>query len=413
MGNDAKRSAKRVDNKGRKLPDGFSQRKDGRYQARFTVCGKRYTIYDNDLSALKVKFIEKKNEINNMVFMDKVSMKLNDWFDKWLEVYKRPKIKDSTLDLYARYWNSYFRDRIGIFPIHKLKRIQVVQLYNEMLADGFEIGTVRLANQILRSCLKQAVYNDYLYRNPTDGVMKELAYRRPRRRDAISISQQKKFLNYVGQSPDYHIYLPLFIIGFGTGLRISEICGLLWDDVDFSNDIINVNKIVTYSKYAWEGSYSYKVSLPKTDSSKRNIPMLPEVREAFELQRKYQEALHIKSMKIAGLTGFVFMNSRGKPYYENMVNSLIRKIVSSYNAEERLKAEEENRAPEELKQFSTHIMRHTFASRCYESDLRSKTIQKLLGHSNIETTENIYIHCSDDMVKEEMKMVREKGIHIL
>lgn len=413
MGKNAEKPAKRVDNKGRKLPDGFSQRKDGRYQARFTVNGKRYTIYDMELSALKIKYIEKRNEINNMVFIDDNNMKLNEWFDKWMEVYKKPKIKESSQDLYIRYWKKYIRYNIGMIPLKKIKRVQIVELYNKMLSRGIGIGSVKLTNRILNACLKQALHNDYIYKIPTSDILKELAWEQPKKKDAVSVSQQKRFLNYINRDPSYNIHYPFFVVGFGTGLRISELCALLWDDIDFDNGIIHVNKILTYSKYAWEENHSYKVSVPKTESSKRKIPMLPEVKEAFELQRRFQEALHIKAVEVAGLKDFVFTNKKGKPHNDRRINHLIKQIVDSYNKTERYEAAKECRNPEELQPFSTHIMRHTFASRCFESGIRPMTVQKLLGHSSVSTTENIYIHCSDEVVKEELKSLGEKGITIL
>ena len=156
---------KRTDNKGRKLPDGFSQRSDGRYQARWTFEGKRYCMYDQDLAVLKKKVMQYKVDLENgnLRIIEKVT--LNQWFDKWMLAYKKDKIKPLTYANYEKYWNRYIRDTIGKMEMSKIKRIHVIELYNSLLnkdVKPLSIGTITYVNNLVYSSLEQAVRNDVL-----------------------------------------------------------------------------------------------------------------------------------------------------------------------------------------------------------------------------------------------------------
>lgn len=115
--------------------------------------------------------------------------------------------------------------------------------------------------------------------------------------------------------------------------------------------------------YVNKNKRRFVVNSPKTKKSIRDVPMLSEVKEAFEEQKK----MNLKSnIEIDGLKDFIFLTRNGTPYTNANICSIIRRIVARINEQELVRAKEENRDPVEFEYFSPHCCRHTFATRCYE-----------------------------------------------
>ncbi|PWJ50477.1 tyrosine-type recombinase/integrase [Faecalicatena contorta] len=401
-------ATKRVDNKGRKLPDGFSQRSDGRYQARFTFNGKRFTLYDTNLINLKTKVLKKKNDFNSGIYGDLENMSLNQWFEKWLQIYKKDKLKPITFQNYQNYWKWYIADTIGSMRVSKIKRVQIISFYNDLLhgENPLASGTVGYINNILYGVLEQAVYNDLIHKNPAENVMKELVKPAPAKREALSPVEQGLFLDYIDGHKFFDRYKPMFTIAFGTGLRVGELTALTWEDIDFENEIIDVNKTLHSTRFITEDGHRYLINSPKTRNAIRIVPMLGVVKQALKQQKAYQESLCVQcNVKVNGHSNFVFTTQNGKPYTADLVNIELGRIMKVQNREEKEAAEQENREPVYLKYFSSHVMRHSFASRCYEAGMDVKAVQKIMGHARIDTTMDIYTHCSDEIAKREMKLL--------
>ena len=401
---------KRVDNKGRKLPVGFSQRLDGRYQARFTWNGKRYTIYDMNLNELKIKFNAKKSDLEKGILYDMDKITLNEWYEIWMKAYKTNKLKQLTYVNYKSYWKRYIENEFGKLQIRKISRLQIVMHYNELVhgSKGISTGTLRFVNNMVFSALEQAVHNDIIRKNPAAGILKEISKTEPIQRVGLSISEQTAFFSYMEGNRFFDRYIPLFIVAFGTGMRVGELTALTWSDIDLKNETISINKTLHYVRYFTEEGHHYLITTPKTTNAVRVIPMRSEVKKAFQRQMKYQEALGVQgNVVINGNRNFVFTTMRGTPFTPDGINIEMNRIVKCYNDDERASAIEEDREPTELRKFSPHIIRHTFASRCFERGLQPKVIQMILGHSRIETTLNIYTKCSLEMAKKEMLLLKD------
>jgi len=175
---------------------------------------------------------------------------------------------------------------------------------------------------------------------------------------------------------------------------------------DFENETISVDKTLHYVKYLTEAGHHYNITTPKTFSSIRTIPMLGEVKKALYEQKQYQEALNIKgNIDIDGYSDFVFTTMRRTPYTPDGVNTLLSRIVSSYCKEEMNKSLEEKREPILLRNFSTHVARHSFSTRCYECGMDAKAVQEILGHKNIKTTLDTYTDCSNDVKRKQLHLM--------
>lgn len=130
----------RKDNRGRVLPPNVSQKSDLRYIWRKMINGTQYVLTDNDLNELKKKIITKESQLQNGIYSDIPKATLNEWFEKWMDIYKS-NLKLTTRELYTRYWNNYVREsNIGNMRIDRIKRVHIVELYKELL-ENKELAT--------------------------------------------------------------------------------------------------------------------------------------------------------------------------------------------------------------------------------------------------------------------------------
>ena len=186
-------------------------------------------------------------------------------------------------------------------------------------------------------------------------------------------------------------------------LTKAELLALTWNDVDFKKNNISVSKTIYYQPQQ-DKKRVQKISAPKTKSSIRTVPLLPEVREALKKQREQQFKLVMpRNVEIDGYSNFIFTTMNGKPYISDAINAVIKRIVKGRNVKEIEIAETEHREPELIPEFTAHIMRHTFCTRMCENDLNVKTIQMIMGHSDISTTMNIYTHVTEEKKQTEMQ----------
>jgi integrase len=228
--------------------------------------------------------------------------------------------------------------------------------------------------------------------------MKEIAKETDKTRGirrALTIEQQRAFMDYIANHPVYYHWWPMFTILLGTGCRIGEALGLRWEDLDFENRVISVNHSIVYYPIGDSRTSVQKISMPKTEAGIRTIPMLDAVYDAFLMEREEQEENGFNQTVIDGMSGFVFVNRYGGVPNPQAINRTIKRIAHSYNAEEIVKAKREQREPIILPDFSCHHLRHTFCTRLCEHETNLKVIQAIMGHRSIETTMDIYAEATD------------------
>lgn len=375
-----------------KLLKGESKRKDGRYMYRYTdINGKRHAIYAKTLSELRIRerqIARNKNELNQYVT---TGASVNFVFDRYISM--KTNLKQNTRSNYIYIYNKFIRDSFGRRNINEVRYSDVKQFYVSLLNDGLQVNSLDNIHTVLHPTFQLAVRDDVIRTNPTDGVMAELKKNDRKNkgiRHALTLEQQRAFLNYTANSPVYCHWLPLFVFLFGTGCRIGEMVGIRWDDVDFEKKEVSVNHSLEYMldekrKAAWH------VSTPKTAAGVRVIPLLKEVEEALLEEKENQETTGVHNIdQVDGMTGFMFTNRFGKLLLPSSVNRAIVRISDAYNVEETVKAARERREPILIPHFSAHHIRHTFATRLCEHESNLKVIQSIMGHADIATTMNIY-----------------------
>lgn len=258
---------------------------------------------------------------------------------------------------------------------------------------------------------KTAIKDGYIRLNPTEDAMQEIKMSdkfTDRKRHALTLEQQKVFIQYVKTSPMYQYLHPLFVTLLGTGCRIGEALGLTWNDCDFENNTIDINHALNYFERQNQDTskYEFVITTPKNFSSIRKIPMFKEVKEVLLQLKSTQE--NLPSFELDGYSDFVFLNKKNKLFKKQTVNISIRYIVSRYNKEELQSAQKDSREPLLLPVFSVHNLRHTFCTRLCENGVNIKVIQDVMGHSNIATTMNIYNEVTQNQKQESFSQLEGK-----
>lgn len=222
------------------------------------------------------------------------------------------------------------------------------------------------------------------------------------KKEALTVAQQKLFFDYMLSHPkDTHWY-PVFYVMANTGMRVGEITGLRWSDIDLKKGIIRVNHTLVYYNHRDEKGCYFSINTPKTKAGEREIPMTEGVKQAFLMEREFQSQAEISSKsRVDGYDDFIFVNRYGDVQNQGNLNKALRRMMRDCNDEilEKYGAESD---PVLLPQFSCHILRHTFATRLCESGANLKFIQSILGHADVSTTMNIYVDVTDALKKKEI-----------
>ena len=316
-----------------------------------------------------------------------------------------------TIRHYSNYlytWNYFIRDTFGKKKVRDVKYSDVLFFYTDLINNqGLQINTLETINTVLRPTFQLAVRDDIIRKNPVDGAYCEVKKRNGgarKTRRALTVDQQRKFMEYVAKNPFFYHWYPFFVFLLGTGCRIGEAIGLRWDDVDMDKHMISINHSLTYYPRR-EETYvcEFRVSKPKTDAGVRTIPIMEQLYDILKQEHERQVEEGFCSNEVDGMKNFIFTNRFGNPHNPAAVNRAIKRIVDAHNAEEEIKAKKQKREPVMLPRFSCHIFRHTFASRFCENETNVKVIQEVMGHADVSTTMNIYAEVNESTTRESLE----------
>lgn len=394
----------RKDLRGRVLRKGESQRRsDERYVYTYTdPLGRRKYVYAQDLVTLREKEAQLlKDQMDGLDIYVAGKATVNFVFDRYMSL--KNNLKPTTKSNYLYMYDRFVRDTFGKRNIAEIKYSDVVQFYNYLVEkQELQINTLETVHTLLHPTFQLAVRDDIIRKNPSDGVMAELKKNLGMKtgvRHALTIPQQRAFIEYIATHPIYYHWWPIFTVFLGTGCRIGECIGLRWDDLDFEKRIISVNHTFIYRPDENRKSVKH-ISTPKTISGRRTIPMIDEVFNAFLDEYEIQKCIGFSSEEIDGYSNFVFVTATGTVYLPNAVNRAIERARVAYNKDEIEIAEKEDREPLIIPHFSAHHLRHTFCTRLCENESNLKVIQSIMGHSDITTTMDIYAEATQEKKQE-------------
>ena len=393
----------RKDSKGYALRTGECQRNDGRYSYSYTDrTGTRHSIYSKTLPELRAREKQLQREYEDGLDPYKAAkLTLNNLYDRYIN--QKYNLKPTTKGNYKYMYNHFVRETFGKRKLVEIRHSDVKEFYYNILQkQEMKANTLDNVHTQLHPAFDMAVRDGLIRMNPTDGVMTEIKKSKlwdaPKRR-ALTIPQQKAFMNFLDGDRDYEGWLPVLTVLLGTGMRIGECLGLRWEDLDFENKIISVNHNLT-DRPDDKGECKKHIQTPKTEAGTRIIPMFDEVFEAFLVEYEIQKCIGFCEEEIDGYSGFVFSTASHTVYSASAVNNAIRRAINAYNNKEERAAKEEKRDPIPMPKFSAHNLRHTFCTRLCENESNLKVIQDIMGHADISTTMDIYAEATTEKKQE-------------
>lgn len=381
------------DLRGKDLGIGLCQRKDGRYQARFTSqAGKRLEKNFDKLANARQWLAEAKHKDG---LMNSCDMTVDEWFDFWIENYKNGIVADNTSKNYFNRYNKNVKSSIGKMKLQDVKQIHCQKIVNRMFDNvKYSYGTMELTAITMHALFKSAVENGYILNNPADNIkIKRREHDADIERRVLTRAEQKVFIQYAKKS----IYYNAFSLVLETGLRVGEIGGLQWQDIDFENKFLSVERTILQD--AQKGGFYF--GSPKSKHSRRKVPLTDEAIKVLNDQKQLQYKLKRQSDKWhKEWDGLVFTTINGNPVGNSTFRTMMMRIVKNINNDR--EAEALGGQYEAFEHCYMHSLRHTFATRCIEKGVQPKTLQKILGHSSIKVTMDLYVHVTDEHLTEEL-----------
>ena len=398
------------DLKGKQLPKGIIQRPDGRYMGRFTFAGERYTLYENKSPAkLKKAMEDMRYELEHGLRGKTKKINLDNFFKIWISEKQTDGVKETTVMLYSNYYRWYIQNKLGKKLIVDITKNNIKEIIKDMetgtkTCTQKSVSTIRKTYSIIYDIMNFAVSENIIMTNPCVGI--KLPKEKKSERRVMDSEEQKILLDAIKGS----YYEDFYIIALGTGMRINEILALTWDDIDYDENKIHVNKTLAYIQEE-KGEHGYlQFQDPKTDAGIRDIPFLPGVKECFKKHKIKQDTQRMKVANLwkstAGMENLVFTTETGSPINSQYIRKNMNYIVKKINKEEARKAALENRDPKIFEHITPHALRHSFATRAFESGMKPKTVQEILGHSSLSMTMDLYTHVTDNIKEEEMQKMK-------
>lgn len=363
---------------GKELGNGIMQKKDGRYEARYVDrFGKRVSISGRDLKDVRKKFNEAIYE-NEREINIRDNIKLNEWYEKWMNVYKFDVIRENTKSYYNGVFKKHISPSLGNMYLRDITQYQIKELIRKLGEQGYKYETKNKVRILLLDIFNKAIINDYVRKNPAKGI----TIKRDENKDirVLSLEEQVSFFNCCKGT----FYDNFFITALATGMRVGEIAALRISDIDFENKLISVNRTLVYQKYETDNCKTFHFELPKTKTSMRQIPITKQCEIALKRQYIQKNVISSKSPKKTEkqFEDLLFTTKFNTPLNSQIVCDAIEKIISEINLT--------RDATEEMETFSCHCFRHTFATRCFEAGIQPKTVQSYLGHATLQMTMDLY-----------------------
>lgn len=393
--------------KRKKNPNGYGcVRKDktsGRWVASITIGydSKGKQKFKNFSSKEQKNVIKKlddfKEKMKSGVRLDYSSITVGEWIDYWYNNYVANRVKIKTRCDYESSVRCHIKPRLGKIKLAELKGLQIQQFYNDLSVNGKLIGkggglapkTIKNVHIALHRALEQAVNNDLIIKNPIKGVTLPKQVSKPI--EILSLEEQKKLVDKCFDHPwGMAIFVTLF-----SGMRLGEVLGLTWKDINFKKNCISINKQASRIQN-FEPNVKSKTVLclrneTKTSSSNRTIAIASQVMEKLQEYKIEQEIHRKKWVDAYNNLNLVFCREDG--------NLIDPKTFQTFYLKTLKKAEIGH------KRF--HALRHTFATRALEANANIKVVSQILGHASIQITLDTYSHVSPDLQQDTMQNIAD------
>ena len=328
----------------------------------------------------KIEALEKMNEYkdNNRrgLILKDDKMNFQQWYKIWLFEFRANELKPSTIARYEVIYRNHIKDTlIGNMKLKDINTVILQTYYNDLIKQGKTEKFIKYLNKSIKPAVKQAKRMHYILEDFTENIIIPKGKSNREENKVFSLEEQKEFLMAIKT----HKYRMQFILALGTGLRISEITALKWQDIDFIHGTLNVVRAVSGAYIPERLGLNInkdKITTPKTQTSVRTVT-IPDIILKELLKHKENQDFHKeKYREIYDDKGYVFANEIGNYILIDTLRKSFSKVLKDNN----------------IRHINFHGLRHTYATRLFEKGVPLKIIQKLLGHSSLEITADIYTH---------------------
>ena len=399
-------SEKRRDSKNRILHNGESQRKDGRYMYKYTDAdGEAKYFYSwkldkNDVTPKgkpdEVSLREKERELERKrldgIAFDNGKITVLKLVEKYVSL--KTGVRHNTEANYKFAINVIKKEAFGRKLIDRIKKSDAKEWLIKLQKDGRGYSSIHVIRGVVRPAFQMAVDDDLIRKNPFDFTLSTVVVNDMVTREAISPDEMNRFLTFVKEDEHYCRYYDGMFVLFHTGLRVSEFVGLTVRDIDFENMVLHVTHQLQRKR-----NMEYSIEPTKTSSGTRDIPMTKEVAESFRRIIRSRKRAKIEPM-IGGYSEFLFLDKNDMPMVALHWEKYFQFAVAKYNRYNKV----------QLPKITPHVCRHTFCSNMARSGMNPKTLQYIMGHSDIGVTLNTYTHLSFEDAKEEMARLCAAGL---
>ena len=291
--------------------------------------------------------------------------------------------------------NLIKKEDFGYRKIRDIKVSDAQQWIMKLHSDGKGYSTITSVRGVVKPAFQMAYNEDIIRRNPFDFKLVDVVPNDSQKRIAMTEEQQEIWMGFIREDKTYTKYYDEFVVLLGTGMRVSEFCGLTKSDLDFENRRIRVDH-----QLVRERGGKYYVEKTKTECGCRFIPMTEEVYQSLKniLERRRKIKTEII---VDGYSGFLLLDKDDKPkvalHIENEMRWAMKKYKKLY-------------PDKPLPHITPHVFRHTFCTNMANAGMDIKTLQYVMGHSDVGVTLNVYTHASYDRAAEQMaKIIDFKG----
>ena len=367
-----------------RLPQGVRKRKDGSLEKRFTISGIRYSIYANTTKELIEKEQETRERIKNGSYKKNNNLTLDEFFINWLE-HRQMGTKGNSLKCYKSIYMNHISKKLGKCKVKDIEQRQIKDIQTE-IAKKYSVTTCNYIISVIKIILNDAIKDEVITKNPANSIrnLKSIKVEKKANESyhrALTEIEQSMFM----QEAKTSYYYELFAIALCTGMRFGEICALTWGDIDYKNNVIHVTETQTYD-------INNKVTkgTTKTNAGKRDIPLSVNAKRILKSQKDKMGNIY----NIDAKSDPVFTSINHKTIYNSVANDEIERICDRIRKQ-----------GHDIEHFTIHALRDTFATRYIEQGGKLQTLQKILGHSSLQMTADIYAHVLPDTMQKEMGQI--------
>ena len=370
---------------GKELGKSISQRKDGLYQGRFVNrFGKKQTVYAKTLNEVRQKLRNEQYEDDKSLNVVIKDVTLDEWYQIWMDTCKK-NCRESTKTTYAGHYRRV-QKALGWRKLTTLNLIIIQQAINELDTDNER----KNSKKILVDMLDKAIDSDLLIKNAAKQVNTVISKEEKKERRVLTVSEAELFLSKATDT----FYCNLYVLALETGMRIGELMGLQWADIDFNKKVLRVRRSLCY--FRKDGKYVFEWHDTKTHNSKRTIPLTSRALAALKQQRIMRQKILLQHAANSQdeYKDLVFVTRNNRPTQQFIIQECM--VVTTRQIQ---------KEHPEFERFSPHCFRHTFATRAIENGMQPKSLQKILGHGSLQLTMDLYCHVTEDTLFEAMELM--------